>query len=165
MSAGVELKNVTRKEPESRYLKAEGPPNTAAPPGNEYDIIKETARLRTTQRQQTENPLYGDRSTLPVVHPALTADRKKHESALSSARLIESESPTLYVKGKGTCGETRNCLVFVVLLFTLLVAVAALVLLILLLLTDPSAQTCSCPASGMCMLYVLTVATTFIRLV
>ena len=148
MSAGVELKNVTRKGPEyePRYLRGSQHPTTdvqgrggssnnsgseCRPATNEYEFIKETGQIRISQQQQTENPLYGDHGTLPVAHPTLTAEKKERNSALSSTRLVQSESPPLSSGSNGiTCGG--DCVLFVVLSLALIVAVGALVLVLLL---------------------------------
>ena len=150
MSTGVELINVARKRPEPRYLGTTvQPPHEVAQSrfqgdahggGNEYDFIKEAER---SQRQLTENPIYGDHGSLPLKHPTLTADMKARDSAVSSTRLVESESPSSSAEGKGiTCLGAGDCLVFVVLLFSLLAAIGALVLVLLLFVGayDPNGQ-------------------------
>ena len=163
MSAGVELKNVKRKESDPQSYRSSTdigqvapiyqeaiPPRTlpheptqyASPgpssPTNEYDVIKDKAAgLRSTRRQQSENPLYGDHTTLPVAHPTLTVhetaiDKARNSSAsatsLGAVRSERSDSPRA-IKGERSA---RNCLLGVVLAFTLLVATGALVLAVLL---------------------------------
>ena len=165
-SSDVELKHVTRRGPEPRYLSGSQNPaqdvqgrggssnggSENGLPTNEYDIIKETAQRggssRTTQREQTENPLYGDHGTLPVAHPTLTAERKERDSALSYSPLIPSETSS---RNEITCGGggALDCALFVVLSFALFVAVGALVLVLLLFTgtyrTPGSASTsCKC---------------------
>lgn len=108
-------------------------------PSNEYDVIKDKgAASRPTRRQQTENVLYGDHNTFAVAHPTLTVPdtkRGNHDTttAASSSKLVrsKSDSPSPVVAvGRRVCSAT--CLLFALLLFTVLVAVAALVLAVLL---------------------------------
>lgn len=156
-STGVELRNVTHKGERFSFgssvdvgpvtpIYQEAIPPQALPiagltyaspgpasPSNEYDIIKDkSAGLRSTKRQQSENPLYGDHGTIPVAHPTLTVHdaKNKHDSKVSTTSITpsKSESPPARKNERSTC----NCLLYALQLFTLLVAVAALVLAILL---------------------------------
>ena len=121
-------------------------------PLNVYDVIKDKgAASRATKRQQSENPLYGDRGTLPVVHPSLRPQETKpsnHDTSVaSSSDLLRSKSESPPV-GKDRRSVCCTCTLLAMLLFTLLVAITALTLAILLFVGVKPIASSSSSSSG-----------------